>query len=202
MINLLSPDSKRQLRAARRNIILRRYVAFITSVAVLVFATFGVGYYLTTQERASLQAEAASHSDRLAKYKAARDTADQYTKDLATAKNILSHEVVFSDLIIQISKTLPEGVVLSDLSLSTDTFGTEITIKAHAKNSDVAPLSLKTALEQSNLFSNVKIANITDKMFDATGSLKFTEKNYPVDVQLLATIDANAGKPVTSGAKP
>lgn len=200
MINLLSPESKQQIRAARRNVTLRRYVLFIGCVASLVCATFGVGYYLTLNERASLQAEIDVHADQTMKYKNIRSTGSQFTKDLATAKQVLSHEVLFSQLLLDITKLLPPGVVLSDLNLSTDTFGTEVTIKARAKDAELGPLKLKAALEQSDLFSNVKIANINQKPAVDTTSLKYIEKNYPVDFQLLATISPNAGKPKTVGA--
>lgn len=204
MINLLPPDSKRQLRAARRNVSLQRYALFVGAVAILVFATFGFGYYLTTQEHNRLSAEIAASSANTAKYNAVRTSANQFTKDLSTAKVILSNEVVFSDLIIEITKTLPKNVVLSELNLSTETFGTEMSIQARAKNPDDGPISLKSALEKSDLFGNVKIVSIDEKPLDtnSTALLKPMERDYPVTFELLATIDASAGKRKVEGATP
>lgn len=202
MINLLPPQSKRQLRAARRNVVLRRYAVFIGLVAVLIAATFGFGNYLTVLERNRLNTELTARSGDAAKYAAVRASAAQFTKDLSTAKLILSKEVIFSNLIVDISQTLPPGVVLSELDLSTATFGTEITIKARAKSADSGPISLKTALEQSELFSNVKIASIDERAAVNTEALKPIEKAYPVSFELLATIDAAAGKRKTEGTAP
>ena len=199
MINLLAPEAKRQLRAARRNVVLRRYTVFVSFVVLLVFATFGGGYYLAVNERNRLQAEVDSQSSKTAKYQAARATATQFSKDLTTAKTIFANEVVFSDLLLDISKILPSGVVLSELNVSTETFGTEITLRARAKDANTGPINLKTALEQSDLFSNVKIANISDESDGVTASQKFIEKTYPVTIELLATIDANAGKRKVEG---
>lgn len=202
MINLLPPDSKRQLRAARRNVALRRYAIFVGCVAVSVFATFGFGYYLTVQERSRLEAEMAGRSGQMKQYANVRSAAAQFSKDLATAKIILANEVVFSDLIRDISRTRPAGVVLSELDLSTESFGTEISIKARAKDADTGPISLKTALEASPIFSNVKIVSINERVTAKASSLKPMEAAYPVSFELMATIDAAAGKRTAEGATP
>lgn len=200
MINLLAPEEKREIRAARRNVVLRRYIVFVGLVTTLVFTTFAFGYYLTYQERQNLQAELESRTGNIKQYAETRATAAQFAKDLATAKLILANEVVFSDLIIDISQTLPPRVVLSELSLSTATFGTEISVKARAKDSN-GPIKLKASLEQSALFSNVKIISIDERIINKNDTtLKPQERAYPISFELMAKIEANAGKRKTEGA--
>lgn len=199
MINLLSPTSKRRIRAARQNVVLRRYVLFIGFIALLIFATFGAGYYLTVQDRNRLQAEMQSKDSELAKYRATKASSEQLTKNLTIAKQIFSNEVVFSDLILDITKTLPRGVVLAELNITTDMLGKEVTIAARGEDSDSSPLSLKAALEQSSLFSNVKIISIDEKVFDNPTQATPIERRYPASFELSATLSPTAGKRQAGG---
>lgn len=201
MINLLAPESKQSIRAARQNVVLRRYVIFIGFVAVLVFSSFGAGYYLTTQESSRLRAEIEAKSGNIDEYKAAHATSKQFSKDLSMAKTIFANEVVFSNLLVDITKTLPPGVVLNELNLSNDMFGKDITLSARSRNPESGPLNLKARLEESPLFSNVKILNIEQPISKNPEKLQPIERAYPVTFELSATLDAKAGRRQTEEVK-
>lgn len=47
MINLLSDVRKQHIRAARHNVVLRRYVNGLVMLLLLMLAAFGAGYGLT-----------------------------------------------------------------------------------------------------------------------------------------------------------
>ena len=51
MINLLSPSQKEQIRAARLNVQLRKYLLLSSFVTVAVLAVYGVGFYLVINDK-------------------------------------------------------------------------------------------------------------------------------------------------------
>lgn len=67
MINLLSETYKKNLRAARVNVILRRYVNFTIFIAILTVLIFGAGYFITIQERNHAEASITDGKAQVAK---------------------------------------------------------------------------------------------------------------------------------------
>ncbi|HYG83386.1 MAG TPA: hypothetical protein VD907_00730 [Verrucomicrobiae bacterium] len=178
MINLLSPEEKRQLRAARTNVLLLRYNILVAITILAVGGVFGVGFFITFQEREQALQEQRDNQARTADFSQVRREAEEFTKNLATAKSILSQEIVYSELLVAVAKTLPRGTVLTDISLTPANFNTPSTLAARTKNYDGA-LQLKGTLEASPLFSNVSITNIIQDS---------TNRAYPVSVQLNVTL--------------
>lgn len=179
MINLLPPLEKKELRAARTNVLLLRYNFFLLgAVAFLGAATIITYIYLTTTKSNAEQAINENRAKESA-YAATAAEAQQFRANLTTAKQILDHEVTYSKVIVNIAQILPSGVVLDNLNLDAQTFGTETVFNARAKNYDRA-LALKEAFEKSLMFSNVHFQSIT------TGDS--TNSSYPLSVSLSATI--------------
>jgi Tfp pilus assembly protein PilN len=179
MINLLPPAEKKELRAARTNVLLLRYNFFLLGAVVFLAVATTVTYvYLTTTKTTAVQV-IDNNRAKVSGYAATAAQAEQFRSNLATAKQILDHEVTYSKIIVGISQSLPSGVILSNLNLDAQTFGTETTLNTRAKNYDRA-LALKEALEKSALFTDVHFQSIT------TGDS--TDSAYPVTVILNVTI--------------
>ena len=186
MINLLPPSEKKELRAARTNVLLLRYNFFLLgAVAFLGVATVITYVYLTTSKSNAEQVMNENHAKESA-YRATATEAVQFRNNLTIAKQILDREVPYSKVILNISQILPSGVILGNLSLDAQTFGTETTFNARAKNYDRA-LALKAAFEKSPMFTGVHFQSI------ATGDAS-TDASYPVSVNLSVTIKKDAIK--------
>jgi hypothetical protein len=167
MINLLNPAEQKQIRAARINVRLRRFV-LLTFAALVIFG----GIYLFSIQRAGTENEQAKTSrteaeKKLVAYADVNKTANEYRANLAVAKKILSSEIVFSTFITDLAATMPpntilEGLTLSSKALTTDKSKPTVTeLRARTKSYEDA-LTLKTKLEQkTTLFSDVRITTIT-----------------------------------------
>lgn len=159
MINLLPSESKKQLRAARNNAVLRRYYLLLLMSAGLLGAVFAVGFKVTLDQGASYQTIKQQSDSESAKYQKVRTAAEDFSKDLDVAKTILASDVRFSQLITDIAGVIPAGVILSNLTLNTqDTTNAPLTINARAKTYDDA-VRLKNSLEASPIFENVSLLN-------------------------------------------
>ena len=160
MINLLPSENKKEIRAARANRLLARYNLFLVgAVAFLMLAT-GVVYIYLTNTKASTEQTIIENNQKVSSYAVAQAQANSFKSNLATAKQILDREVVYTKVILEIARLLPSGVTLSTLSLDAKTFGTETTLIANAKSYEAA-LSLKDSFQNSSLFTNVYFKNIS-----------------------------------------
>ena len=177
MINLLPPEEKRQLRAARTNTLLARYnILLLGAVAFLSIATAVVYLYLTGTKAAADQV-VRENSIQTSQYASVLTEAQQFRSNLAIAKRILDREITYTQVLINIAQVMPEGVVLQSLVLDATTFGSETTLTAQARNYDRA-LAFKDALQNSPYFSEAHFQSVDDT---ATGG-------YPLAISLNVTI--------------
>ena len=178
MINLLGPEDKKQLRAARANTILLRYYF----LAILVIAGAGGilagGFYIADQNKNSSKVELSQAENDTADYTTVRQQAETFSNNLKMAKQILATEVVYSKMITDIANTIPAGTILTSLSLTPETISKKMELSFKTKSYDQG-IQLKTSLENSDLFSDVSITNITSKGQEGGGA-------YPTDVNISA----------------
>lgn len=178
MINLLPPEEKRQLRAARTNTLLARYnIVLLAAVAFLGLA-IGVVYLYLTTTKASADQTVRDNTAQTTQYSGVLTEAEQFRSNLSVAKQILDREVTYTQVILNIAQVIPEGVVLESLILDSETFGTETTLQASARDYDRA-LAFKDALQNSPFFTDAHFESVDDT---ATG-------DYPLSVNLSVTIN-------------
>lgn len=181
MINLLPTNDKRQLQAARTNNLLIRYNILMLAVLVFLGLAIGVTFVYLNTVKANSQSVIEGNAARVSDYASVQKEANQFRANLATAKQILSHEVTYSNVVLEIAALLPAGVVLQNLSLDANTFGTPITLIANTKSYDSA-IALKNSFQASPLFSDVHFTTI------ASTTAGDAAAQYPVTVNLSVTI--------------
>lgn len=178
MINLLPTQKRSNLIYARRNTKLLRVVSIIGIVMVILLCVWGAGYfYLATminsynkdiaQKQASLQAQNLEET---------QQRIENFTGSLKLIEQVLSKQVVFSELFQQIGAIMPEGTVLSSIEISKVEGG--IDLVANARNYE------KGTQVQVNL------QDPANKLFDKVDlvSVSCTENNtaYPCTVNVRA----------------
>jgi len=183
MINLLPPDHKRNIRAARANNLLIRYNFLLLGVLAFLLISIGVAYVFLSNAKASAEATIKENQAEAVEFASVEEQAQLFRQNLSTAKQILDREVNYTDVILTLAHTLPAGVVLTNLNLDAATFGTETTLAAKAKSYEQA-IALKDALSQSSLFSDVHFQSIVAGEGTA----------YPVTINLLVTFKKEAAK--------
>ncbi|MEO7904390.1 MAG: PilN domain-containing protein [Candidatus Saccharimonadales bacterium] len=184
MINLLPPTDKKQIQAARANTLLFRYALLSAGVLVFLLAAIAFTYFFLTTTKSGAEQTIEESKSRVADYTAVKVEADQFRTKLQTAKQILDREVTYTSVILEISRLLPSGVVLTQLNLDASTFGTPTTLSIQAKNYQTA-IALKDSFQASKLFSDVHFESI------ATSS---DSGGYPLTVTLGVTIAKEASK--------
>lgn len=153
MINLLPLDQRRQLRAARTNVLLFRYSIGLVFVAVALGLSVGAGYFLLTNEMKSADTTIASNQSRVGNLSAVQAQADEYRKNLADAKTLLDSEIQYSKIYLELAHIMPEGTALDTLTLDPSKIGAPLTLPVKIKGEQQAS-SLLTAFRGSTLFNN------------------------------------------------
>lgn len=184
MINLLPHEEKRQLQAARTNTLLIRYNFIFLGVIAFMGIAVGVTFIFLTNTKANAERTLQENESKVGQYAAIDTEAKQFRKNLLTAKQILDNQTTYSKTILAIARLLPSGVVLQNLNLDAQTFGTPTSLVAQAKTYDDA-LALKESFEKSSLFSDVHFESI------ASGT---STDGYPIAVNLSVTIKKDAAK--------
>lgn len=183
MINLLSPDDRRQLTAARSNSLLLRYI-LLTSVVIAVMAVEMLGVYLIlyNDQQQNISEITARNKDAEA-YKQVQQDADTFRTNLGISKYILDKQIPYTGIILAISQILPdlpgEYAYLTNLSIVPSTFGTPMALNVHT-DSPTTAVKVKGYLqnvtyEGKTIFTSVSFSSITAPVAgDTTGSYHAT----------------------------
>lgn len=187
MINLLPDTHKAEIRAARTNVLLVRYIAILIGAAVVLGGLVGGSYIAISGTKANAEEKEAANNARLSGYQDIRNRSDSFRNDLATAKSIMDSSVSFSKLIYKIADTIPRGVVLDNLALDPATLGSSVTLNASAKTVGDATKLQDALTANSQVFSNVQLQ-----------SLKSSEGSsgdaYPVKIVMSVVINKGAAQ--------
>lgn len=197
MINLLPPELKERYTYGRRNVTLRRWAfAVAFGVAGVIVVTFG-GLFWMQNSITSYKSQVASSEKTLQQEKL--DETSKHAADISAniklAVDVLSHEVLFSQLLTQIAKVTPPNTTLTDLVIS-QTQGA-IEIKANSADyTSATQLQVNLQDPANKIFSKADIQSITC----GTG----TDPKYPCQITLRALF--NKDNPFLfinkAGAKP
>ena len=199
MINLLNPNDLKQLRSARVNVRLRRYMLSTIAAIIVIAGAYGVGYKLAHDGYVAAEEQNNLAKKDLEKYSDVLKQANEYRSNLDTAKKILGGEIIFSEFITSVAKVMPPNTVLSDLTMTTKKPTTRsstvkagsTTLRARVKTHDDA-INLRNKLEESDIFSSVSIANtVVNESSESSNSTNddFLVRNYPIQVTYSLVID-------------
>lgn len=183
MINLLPPEQKRQIRASISNVLLLRYCIVTVLLAVMLLLSIGAVYLIMKNSKEAAELAISESTAKSASYQKIQQGAEEFKKNLSTAKTILDKEVRYSEIAVKIAQALPPGIVLESLQLDAKTFGQATTLSAKGKSYSDA-IRLKTAMENSPMFENAHLQSVTQ------GS----EGDYPVSILISVVINPEIAK--------
>lgn len=183
MINLLPDDKKKQIKAARSNVLLLRYNIMLIALIVFLGIAVAITYYILTSAQTSAETAITSNNDKEKSYAVLKSKAEVFRGQLSEAKQILDGQISYSDAILNISRLIPNGVILTGINLDQTSFSQPVTFTAKVKGEQEA-YNLKKSFENSPLFSGAAFGVLT----------KSTSTDYPITIELKVTINREAAK--------
>jgi Tfp pilus assembly protein PilN len=180
MINLLPPDIKSSYDYASRNVhALRWLVAFaIALVGLGAIGTTGFIYMQHLSKDYQSQISMKESSLKQQKLDETQKAAKDISSSLKLAVNVLSKEVLFSELLKQLGSVTPNNVRLSSLNISQTTGALDITA-ASTDYKAATQLQVNLADPANKIFSKADIVNISCASGDGSSS-------YPCTVTIRA----------------
>lgn len=208
MINLLPPDIKENTQYAHRNAQLRHWIIGLVLSVLGIAMIIGAGHlYLQQSVRSfSRQVEQGQNDLKAQKLEETQAKVQDLTDSLKLVVQVLSREVLFSKLLSQVGAALPNGSVLTNLSINKVQGGLDL--QAAATDYQTATqVQLNLQDSKNKIFEKADIINIQCAGAKvATGDS--TKTQYPCTVQLRALFASNnpfsfiTKTPEASGTKP
>jgi len=186
MINLLPIDKKAEIRAARTNLMLVRYIAVLVLATSFILGSMYVTYTVLGLTKSSSEKIIASNDVKAGVYSTTESQVAALSASLAQTKTLLDQEVRYSKVFVNIAQLMPSGAVFGKLDLSSASFsGAPTNAKVYAKTSAEA-VTLRQNFEKSTLFSGVSFQTIVESGSSVDG--------YPVSVDMTFTINRTAAQ--------
>jgi hypothetical protein len=184
MINLTPTSYKESLRYARRNTMIRNWLSGLFVIILLASATILLGRsYL--QAEAKNYAEANQQSEQALASRNISATLDQVegiSGNLKLIIQVLSKQILFSELLKQVGAVMPQNSILSGIEISKVAGG--IDLQAEAKDYTTATQVQVNLSDPSNkLFDKIDIVSINCD--------ESSDDEYPCTIQLRALFKAN-----------
>lgn len=169
MINLLPNETKKQIRAARTNVILINFVVYVSIAIAFLAAACAVTYFFINNSKTiaekSNQTVSQTTTDA---YNLAKSQANAINLSLTSAKTILDKQISYSSIITGIGAALPNGVIIDSLSLSNSTIGKPMVLRLLSRSASNETLITEN-LQKSSLFSNVTVQSTENVEGDTSG---------------------------------
>lgn len=156
MINLLPPSMKTQLKYAKLNRQLIKYVWVVVIVIALILAMLGVTYFLIHREIGLTQAKLADQDQAIKVYGDIENNAKGLADRLKAISDVQKNQNHFSELFKEIASLTPSDVSIESLQIDSDK--NTATLTALSDNYTSAA-GLRNQLAKSTRFSNVDIVD-------------------------------------------
>ncbi|MGK2896338.1 MAG: hypothetical protein ACSLEY_01950 [Candidatus Saccharimonadales bacterium] len=131
MINLVSPDHRKNIQIAKSNSVLLGYIQ-ILFLAALVIASVVVGayYFLDLQHTDAVEIANIEKKD-VAELEPYQKKAENLAGSMTAIAGVFDSEISFSLLLQELGRNMPTGAALHGLELSTDTVDSPVTVTAY-----------------------------------------------------------------------
>lgn len=185
MINLLPPEIKQDYRYARRNRHLLHWAAgFVAAIAGLaVIAAAGLFYLNNSADTYNQQIASTDGQLQSQNLAGVEKQVTDISNNLQLSVQVLSKEVLFSQLLSRLGSVTPPDVILTGLSISQTQGAIDIT--AQTKNYDAGTqLQANLADPANQIFSKADLVNIS-----CTGTS--TNTAYPCAATLRALFSSD-----------
>ncbi len=160
MINLLPPGRVLDIRIARNNTILRRYIELIIFGSLILLAAILVARYFFGIQNDNVQRTVDLNNAKISSLEPVQKQAEELSATVNTISGLLSRNVKFSDMLTQIGGIMPPGSVLTGLKFSLEDVEAPLVVSAQVDNEQKAAI-LRNNLAASSLFEKAELKNIT-----------------------------------------
>lgn len=161
MINLLPPDVKTNYRYARRNRTLLRWISIcgIGLLGAIILTGFGYVYMDSTTATFEKQTAAANEQLKIQNITGVQKQVTDISNNLQLVVQVLSKEILFSQLLKQLGSVTPPNVILTNLAISQTQGAIDITAQTADYNA-ATQLQVNLSDTKNQIFTKADIVAI------------------------------------------
>jgi Tfp pilus assembly protein PilN len=162
VINLLPPDTKDAYRYARRNRILLRWASAV-AVSLAFAGLLVAGGYLYLRQQINTNQKLITATNKQLEAQNLKGVQKQVTNisgNLKLAVQVLSKEILFSELLKRLGSVTPDNAVLTNLAIAQTQGGIDITAQTANYNA-ATQLQLNLSDPKNQIFSKADIVSIS-----------------------------------------
>jgi len=159
MINLLPNEVKKQMRAARTNVTLLKYLFLLGCASAFLLLACSTSYVFIIANKPKVESNIKTDQTESVAYDAAKTQLNSFTTSFLNAKSILDQQVSYSNIITEIGAALPSGAIIENLSIVGSNLDSPISLQVKAKSADDAS-KIKDNLQKSAFFKDPSIQSV------------------------------------------
>lgn len=174
MINLLPQGQQKEIRAARTNTLLLRYLILLIGALAFLVVALGITYFSLNASARQADAVKAKNEQAAVGYSETQIAANTLRSDLSTAKSLFDNEIRYSKVLLRLSSLLPEGTSIQDFSVDKTTFSQPMTLPVYV-GSEQQARQLQTNFTASPYLTGVSMGRVST---NGDGSGYIIEMNF------------------------
>lgn len=131
MINLLPPETRQNIMHARHSKILLKWIVAISIglAGILIVILFGLFYIDQTTKQISQQVNQGQQELKTLKIEETQKRVEEMSNSFKLATQVLSQQVLFSEVLQQVGAVMPNGASLANLSVEQLSGGLNLQVK-------------------------------------------------------------------------
>lgn len=177
MINLLPPAEKKEVRAARANTLLFRYMILSLIAVVFIVSAMGFVYLQLQNEGVSADKTKAANESKAAGFAQTQQQATDLRNGLTNAKKVFDSEIRYSKALVNFSSIIPDGAYISTIQLDADSFDKPKTWLFNIQGEKAAS-ELRDNFLKSPYFTNVTLGKV----------MTSSDSTYAYTIEVTATM--------------
>lgn len=196
MINLLPPDAKEEIIYGRRNrkILHALAVLVLVHIAILGITVFGHVYITSAQDSYKVAAAEASKRIKDQKLEETQKQLETLSNNFKTVVQIISKQVLFSKLFEKVGSIIPNGAILTNLTLTNNDTALDLTIAAtNRENANQAYVNISDP--NNGLFEKADLIGISCVQRTSTtaaNTASETTSKYPCQATVRVLFKTNS----------
>lgn len=185
MINLLPPEQKTALQYARRNAFVVKWVIALLGAIIGVIVIVGGGQLYIARATTTIEEDTQKAEQRLEEQNISQTQSrvQEISNTLNLVVQVLSQQVLFSDLIRQVGAAIPPGAVLTNLNINEIEGGIDLAADAIDYNT-ATQVQVNLEDPANRIFASADILNIRCD--------QDSEDSYPCQISMRALFGENS----------
>jgi Tfp pilus assembly protein PilN len=194
IVNLLPPEQKKTMSYARKNAVLVRWLTALglVTIGAIVLFGFGILYIRSSTTMYQTQVKQTQEQLKIQKLDDTQKRVEDISNSLKLVVTVLSKQVLFSQLLNQIGSAVPEGAVLTGLSINKLQGGIDLTAAAtdyqHATQVQVNLQDAKNRIFQKADIVGIQCSAATSS---SSASASQLDNQYPCKITVRALFSSS-----------